>query len=144
MKAYSFSMEKVLEWRESLEKSSMEKFAVSQNELNQEKMILNNLTKEYEVVKEKTLRCKSISELRQLQLYKSDLEDRIENQHEIIERKTKELEDIRQELVSAQKDRKIMEKLKERDYSNYLEKVNSDEQKFLDEMAVLKFKKVEN
>ena len=144
MKAYSFSMEKVLEWRESLEKSSMEKFAVSQNELNQAKMILTNLTREYDVAKEKALRCKRINELRQLQLYKADLEDRIENQHEIIERKTKELEDIRQELVAAQKDRKIMEKLKERDYSNYLEKVNADEQKFLDEMAVLKFKKVEN
>lgn len=144
MKAYSFSMEKVLEWRESIEKNSMEKFAVSQNELNQEKMILANLTKEYEIVKEKSLRCKNINELRQLQLYKSDLEDKIENQHEIIEIKTQELEQRRLELVSAQKDRKIMEKLKERDYSNYLEQVNADEQKFLDEMAVLKFKKVEN
>lgn len=144
MKAYSFSMEKVLEWRESLEKTSMEKFAISQNELNQAKMILTNLTNEYDVAKEKALKCKSINELRQLQLYKADLEDRIENQHEIIQRKAKELEDIRQELVAAQKDRKIMEKLKERDYSNYLEKVNADEQKFLDEMAVLKFKKVEN
>jgi flagellar FliJ protein len=144
MKAYTFSMEKVLEWREGIEKNVMEKFAVFQNELNQEKLTLANLIKEYNMVKEKSLDCKKINELRQLQLYKADLEDRIEIQHQIIERKTKELEEVRQELITAQKDRKIMEKLKEKDYLNFQESLKAEEQKFIDEMAVLKFKKLEN
>ena len=44
------------------------------------------------------------------------------------------------ELVDAQKDRKIMEKLKEKDYENYKEKENLEEQKFLDEISVVKYK----
>ena len=42
--AYKFSMEKILDWREDLEKASMERFAL-QNELNQEKLKLSNLYK---------------------------------------------------------------------------------------------------
>ena len=54
--------------------------------------------------------------------------------------KIEELEAMRLELVEAQKDRKIMEKLKERDYTDYQNEVKAVEQKQLDEMAVLKFK----
>lgn len=144
MKSYSFSMEKVLEWREDLEKTSMEKFATAQNDLYQEKLVLDNLIKEYEVAKEKTLRYKNINEMKQLQLYKQNIEDNIEYQISIIEKKTIALEKLRLELVAAQKDRKIMEKLKEKDFNSYQDNMRQEEQKFLDEMAVLKFKKVEN
>ena len=122
----------------------MENFATAQNDLTQERLILANLYKEYEIAKEKSLKYKNVNELRQLQLYKHDLEDNIECQNGIIARKTLALEKLRQGLVVAQKDRKIMEKLKEKDYNNFLNNLKMEEQKFLDEMAVLKFKKVEN
>jgi flagellar FliJ protein len=144
MKSYNFSMEKVLEWRENLEKGSMEKFAVIQNELSQEKSILANLQREYETIKEKFLKYKNVNELKQMQLYKQIIEDKIENQIEAINKKSEELEERRLELISAQKDRKIMEKLKEKDYLTYLDNVRATEQKELDEMAVLKFKLAES
>lgn len=144
MRTYKFSMEKVLEWREDLEKTSMEKFATAQNDLHQEKLVLDNLIKEYEVVKEKTLRYKNINEMKQLQLYKQNIEDNIEYQNVVIAKKALALEKLRIELVEAQKDRKIMEKLKEKDFDSYQDNLRLEEQKFLDEMAVLKFKKVEN
>lgn len=144
MKSYNFSMEKVLEWRENLEKGSMEKFAVIQNELSQEKSTLANLQREYETIKEKFLKYKNVNELKQMQLYKQIIEDKIENQIEAINKKSEELEERRLELISAQKDRKIMEKLKEKDYLTYLDNVRATEQKELDEMAVLKFKLAES
>jgi len=144
MKAYNFSMERVLEWRENLEKNSMERFTVTQNELIHEKTILSALTKEYEITKVKGLSYKNINELRQLQLYKQTLEDKIDYQNQVIYKKNKELEEIRLELIAAQKDRKIMEKLKERDYTKYQHEMLAFEQKELDEMAVLKFKRAEN
>ena len=144
MKAYNFSMERVLEWRENLEKNSMERFTVTQNELIHEKTILSALTKEYEITKVKGLSYKNINELRQLQLYKQTLEDKIDYQNQVIYKKNKELEEIRLELIAAQKDRKIMEKLKERDFTKYQHEMLAFEQKELDEMAVLKFKRAEN
>ncbi|NLL81341.1 MAG: flagellar export protein FliJ [Tissierellia bacterium] len=142
--AYKFSMEKILDWREDLEKASMERFALTQNELNQEKLKLSNLYKEYESLKERFVKYKSANEIKQYQLYKSDLEKKIELQIQVVEEKTNELEERRLELVDAQKDRKIMEKLKEKDYENYKEKENLEEQKFLDEISVVKYKKAVN
>ena len=129
MKSYNFSMEKVLGWRETLEKNSMEKFALIQNELLHEKSILTNLTREYETLKEKGLRYKNVNELVQLQLYKQNIVDKIEHQNKVILELSNSLEEIRLELISAQKDRKIMEKLKERDFSNYQDDVRATEQK---------------
>lgn len=144
VKAYNFSMEKVLEWRENKEKTSMEKFAIQLNELLQEKTTLANLMKEYEMIKEKSLCYKNINELRQTQLYKQTIEDKMEYQNQIIEEKSNLLEELRLELIVAQKDRKVMEKLKEKDYSDYQDELKASEQKDLDEVAVLKYKKFEN
>lgn len=141
---YKFAMEKVLEWRGDLEKTSMEKFAHTQNELNQERLTLSNLYREYEILKERSVKYNKPNEVRYYQLYKSDLEENIKLQRQVVEEKTMELEEKRLDLVDAQKDRRIMEKLKERDYESYQEKVNLEEQKFLDEISVLKYKKVVN
>ena len=144
MKPYSFSMESVLEWRESIEKTSMEKYAAAQYELKHEIQVLEHLNKENEQIKEKSLSCKNIVEIRHLQLYKQTIDERIEAQIEIVEIKKDELENLRLDLIHAQKDRKIMEKLKEKDFSNYNEESKREDQKNLDEIAVLKFKRIDN
>ena len=141
MKSYSFSMESVLGWREDIEKTSMEKFAVSQNDLMIEKQTLDHLNDEYKFIKERILGCKNISELQQSQLYKRSVEEKIEYQVQVIENKSEELEGLRLELISAQKDRKIMEKLKEKDFNNYNEELKAEDQRNLDEIAVLKYKR---
>lgn len=142
--AYKFSMEKVLEWREDLEKLSMRKFALTQDELNQEILTLSNLYREYEILKEKSIKINKANEIKQYQLYKSGLEKNIESQRQVVEKKTIEFEKRRMELVDSQKDRKIMEKLKEKDYESYQNKVNLEEQKFLDEMFILNYKRAVN
>lgn len=141
MKAYSFSMENVLEWRENIEKTSMEKFAIAQNELIQEKQLLEHLHIEHESIKQRSLSYKNINELQQSQLYKRSIEEKIQGQVQVIQAKNDELERLRHELIDAQKDRKIMEKLKEKDFHNYNESMKAEDQKNLDEIAVLKYKR---
>jgi flagellar export protein FliJ len=46
-----------------------------------------------------------------------------------------ELEAKRLELVAAARDRKVIEKLEESQFEKYLEKLNREEQAFLDELA---------
>jgi flagellar FliJ protein len=138
---YTFAMEKILELREIKEKNVMEEFALSQNELLHQELILTRLNNQYESAKEKGLEVMDIYELRQHDLYKHSLEDRIEKQEELIKLQNDELEKIRLDLVDAQKERKIMENLKEKDFDTYKENVKSLEQKELDEMAILRFNK---
>ena len=94
---------------------------------------------EDEKIKKKILKLSSIQELKRQYLFKQKIEERIEKQIELIEKTKEELEVLRQELLEAQKDRKIMENLKERDYNSYKEELMRIEQKELDEVAVLRY-----
>lgn len=134
-------MEKILELREAKEKNVMEEFAVSQNELLHQKSILTSLNQQYESAKEKSMKSMDIYDLKWHSLYKQSLEERIEQQEELIKLQNAELEKIRLDLVDAQKERKIMENLKEKDFDLYKENIKSLEQKELDEMAILRFGK---
>lgn len=136
---YKFSLEKVLEWREDSEKTIARKFAVLQNELQYQKTTLNNLRLEDENIKKRILKLNNIHELKQQYLFKQTVEDRIENQIRLIDETKTQIEELRLDLLEAQKNRKIMEKLKEKDYDTYKENLMNAEQKELDEMAVLKY-----
>ena len=132
MKAYKFSMEKVLELRSNKEKTSMEYFASMQRDLMKQKSKLMELRREEDSIKLKLHQCKNIVELRQLYLCKEWLEKRIQAQLKRIEESNQNLEKARQELISAQKDRKIIEKLKEKDFEAYQENEKAIEQKDLE------------
>lgn len=140
MKLYNFSLEKVLELRINKEKSTMENFAAVQNRLRQYNLGLESLIQELDNIKTKTLKTRNINELRVQHLYKQKIDEKIELQNELIDKTSETLEEVRLELVAAQKDRKIMEKLKEKDFTIYMDDMKVVEQKQLDEMAVLKYK----
>lgn len=142
IKGYEFSMEKILEWRTDIEKMTMEKFASLQNDLLLEKNLLNGLEMQHTKSKENNLRNYNVNELMHQQLYIQAIEEKIEEQTNIIHAKKVLVEESRIELVAAQKERKIMEKLKEKDETNYLEDVKNIEQKELDEIAVLRFNRL--
>lgn len=141
MKTYKFSLEKVLEWRQDSEKKVAKKFAILQDELQYQINTLNNLRMEDENIKKKILQLNNIQDLKQQYLFKQSIEEKIERQEILIEETKAKLEELRLELLEAQKNRKIMEKLKEKDYAAYKHEIDYKEQKELDEMAVLKYGK---
>lgn len=138
MNSYEFSMENILKWREDTEKSNMENLANVQNELRHQKSIRKDLLKERENLKSNRLKYKDISQLKFQNLYTEKVEDKIQDQDKIINNTKDKLENVRQELIESQKERKIMENLKERDFESYKNKINIEEQKELDEITVLK------
>lgn len=132
-------MESILNLRENKEKNTMENLAKVQNQLEIQKDILNDLIMEEEKIKSNCTKFKDIHELRHHNLYKEEIEEKISKQDELIDKTNIKLEEVRRELIEAQKERKIMEKLKEKDMDNYINNMKHLEQKELDEIAVLKY-----
>ena len=60
-------------------------------------------------------------------------------QQEVVDQALSRLEDSRQELTEVAREKKSMEKLKERSYKNFLNEIQSQEQIGLDEVAVTSF-----
>lgn len=143
MSTYYFSMERVLELRTNKEKNILGKFATLLSELSHQKTLLLTFLKELDGSKVKGQRFIGINGLKQQLLYKQTIEERINEQNEVIQNINDQLEIVRLELVSAQKDRKIMEKLKEKDFNIFQEDLKTMEQKELDQMAILKFNRIE-
>lgn len=139
MRPYKFSMEKILNLREDLEKDKMEKMVVIQNELEIQKKVLQQLLDEEDKIKNQGKVFSNIQDLKQKTLYKSMIKKEIEKQDDVIEDTKKVLDEKRNDLIEAQKDRKIMEKLKEKGFEEYKIQTQLEEQKELDEIAVLKY-----
>lgn len=139
MRGYNFQLENILEWRTNIEKSTIEKFALIQREVEDQKQLLSNLIKEHDNAK-RNKSYRSILEIRQHHIYIEDLEQKVEINEILLEGIKERLEEARQDLLAAQKDRKVMEKLKEKDLEEYLSKQKSIEQKELDEIGILNYK----
>ena len=139
MVSYKFSLEKVLEWRAEIEKRIAKSFAIVQNELNYQEITLNNLRLENESIKKKILELNNINDLKQQYLFKQSVGQKIKEILKLIEQTKTKLEKLRLDLLEAQKNRKIMEKLKEKDYIEYKENLMLEEQKELDEIAVFRY-----
>lgn len=135
-------MEKILDLRVNKEKDVMVKFATLQNELHQQKLVLSKLENQMDTLNKEGYKSLDVHKLRFNNLYKQNLENQIDVQNERIEWTSNELEDMRLDLVSAQKDRKIMEKLKEKDFTLYKNNLKVLEQKELDEIAIQRHKKI--
>ena len=135
-------MEKILDLRINKEKDVMTKFATLQNELHQQKLVLSDLENELDCLNKEGYKSVDVNQLKFNNLYKQNLENQINVQNERIEGTSIELEEMRLELISAQKDRKIMEKLKEKDFTLYTNNLKAIEQKELDEIAIQKYKRV--
>ena len=132
-------MGKVLEYREGVEKDHIEKFSSKQNLLLLKQEEIRRLIDEYKLIKKQTSSYKSIDDMVREQLYRQNLADKITLEETYLKELSNDLELARNDLVNAQKDRKIMEKLKEKDYSKFQSQLREIEQKDIDEVNTLKF-----
>jgi flagellar FliJ protein len=144
MEKYIFSMEKVLDYREDIEKLKREEFAKINLEISQLETEIAKINIELKEINERIFKIQNANELFQIQLYRQALEEKLELQKLRLSEKRKALEDKRVELTKAQTDKKIIEKLKEKDYSQFMYKKNLKEQKELDEFSVMRFKHAKN
>lgn len=141
MAKYQFSMEKVLDWRSDTEEEKKKKLVQVQQSKQQQETILRRLINENIKIKNDSLSTDRIDVLRQQNLYKDMIDEKIIHQKNVVNKAEKEVEVARTELMEAHKDRKVMEKLKEKEYIFTMEQEKHEEQKQLDEMATLSFGK---
>ena len=138
MKGYKFSMDKVLELREKNEKKNITDYINSKSILDEEYSRLNKLQAEMEKVNIIDY-LSDINSLNYKNLYKTMLNNKIDKQVDLIKNREREVELIRLNLLEAQKDKKIIEKLKEKDYDKYLTEIRAKEVSELDEIAILRY-----
>ncbi|MFL2096469.1 flagellar export protein FliJ [Marinilactibacillus psychrotolerans] len=139
MQPYHFSMEKILDWREDLEEIARKEVKNSENRLTKEKQKLESLLKESRKLKSDNLFKSNIDSVRRHSLYKEMLDENIIQQKLVIKNVEAQLSIVRENLAKANKDKRIMEKLEEKERYVHKEAEKKEEQKQLDEISTLQF-----
>lgn len=83
--------------------------------------------------------CVEFQMIKMLQDFILTLISRISDQEAFIETCRIAMEQVRSGLLAVMKDRKVLEKLKERHYQAYLKECQREEQKTIDEMATISY-----
>ncbi len=142
MAGFKFSLEKILSYREQIENEAKMQVAKIQTMLNAEKKRYADLKNE-ETLQEKKLANTPLSDLGERWLLDNYLRairaDIVQTQQNIA-RIDVELKDAQAILAEKAKDKKIMEKLKEKHFELFKRQEHEREQREFDEIASIRFK----
>ena len=142
MKTHGFELHQVLNYRRELEKIRHQEFAAAKQELDQaEKQLQREVERTSHVRQEMQQKQQEGMAGAELQLY-SNFGQRqqrtIKEQQQVVNVLDQEVEERRETLLDAAKDKKMLEKFKKRqDLAHQLE-LSAKERSFLDELSVQK------
>lgn len=137
MKSYKFKMDKVLEYRENVEKVKVEDFAKITHKLRREEEHLKDLQETLE--EKKKVKQQDLYGMKMGFLYREKLKAEVDRQVSKVQEISVKAEAAQHVLIEARKDRKIMEMLKEKDREKYRLDLLNTEQKELDDLSVMRF-----
>lgn len=128
-----------MEWRKDQEDEAKINLIQAKNTLENEQHYLEKLIKENIHLKEKAALNNRVEAMRQDDLYRKVLNDKIIQQKLIVEQMEHDVKRAEAALLKAHQDKKVMEKLKEKEEQEYYDEVEAIEQKNLDEFATMTF-----
>lgn len=135
---YKFKLDNVLNWRELEEEEAKKNFLIYQQAQKEQEELLNDFIAASDEMKEEVTTLININDLRQQYIYKNYLDEQIVKQQATVEQFSNETNKMMEVFVEAQKERKVIERLKEKHHENFLFLEKCEEQKNLDEMGTLR------
>jgi len=147
MPKFKFRLQPLLNIKMQLEDSAKNELGKAVQKLEEEKekerQLLRHREKYINGLKEKTSSFARIEELRGYNMYISSLAKKIEEQNKNIKVASDVVDKYREELIKIVKERKILEKLREKKLNEYLIEMSKDEQKRMDEIVSYKYSEYE-
>ncbi len=138
---YNFKLEKVLNYKENIENIKKGQYGeVSSRLRNAENKLMKYQDDKVNLVNEKDS-MKTNTNIRSLKIYSDylkDISNDIKKQEKLISKINKELLEAKEELMEAMKEKKTLEKLKEKGYNEFIKESNKDEDKLIDSLNSFK------
>lgn len=141
MLGYTFKLEKVLSYKEDIENLKKAILGNINNKLSleEEKLLNYNDYKDKLINKKNEMEKKT--DIRSLKLYNNHLTSiskSIKKQEKLIHNINLELEFAKEELLKAVKEKKILEKLREKDYNQFMNEMEKKQEKIIDNIVSFK------
>ncbi len=142
---YKFSLEPVLKYRKLLEEDFQKDFAVLKRQLFDEKEKLSNFEQTRDrfsrELQQKQVKNINVSDILLYTDYLQEVSKEIEKQSEKILEAEKRVDQKREELVGAMKNRKTIDRLREKGLKAHVQELSKKEQDLMNEAAINIFNK---
>jgi flagellar FliJ protein len=140
MKAFEFSLQKLLDVKLAKEQACEQRLALAQRELDQQRAVLREwqqrLEQEVAIIEGFDGRKLTPREVIEHIRYMDQVQEQIRLQAEQILACEEKVNEVREELCRLLQERKGLDKLSEREYLRWLKEVRRQEQRLTDEAAV--------
>lgn len=139
--AFKFNLQKVLDVRKHKENLIKNELMVVTSRLVKEQQDKKMLQKEYKVHKHKmndNIKDINSDELEWYNKYFNRLVFEVQRKDIEIDKRQMDVDEVKKRLVLATQEMKVLERIKERRYAEYLYQVQKEEQDFLDEVGTIK------
>lgn len=146
---FKFSYEKLLAHKQTLEEIAQKNLADAQRRLDEAKAELNALFKAVDDARARAFETERQGGLSQnsgamADEFANGQKIRIARQRDVIRERNMDVEQRQEELILAARERKTLEKLKEKKIEEFKTEVKRKEQKETDDMITMRFAKVRN
>ena len=139
MARFRYKMQNILSIKEKMETQAKQAFADAKRKLDLEQEALERLFRKKEEVEQHAVEVLQgdldLHEIEDSQMARIIIDQRIEEQKHRVNRATLELETTRALLEEAVKERKTHEKLKEKQFDEFVREENRTESKTIDELT---------
>lgn len=142
MRKFRFNLQRVLDYRQTVEERLLAELAAIQAEHSRESARLAHMRHEREMFKQKMkqqLSGGSAEDIKQAYGYLQQLTRQALAQEVTVRRLIQQKDQKTAEVIEASKDRKVLERLKEYKVTAYHRESERQEQKFLDDLACIRF-----
>lgn len=141
MKLFRYSMENILDYRKDAEEEEKQKFAEIRKEYMQQKEVLDDFEQKLNDAVYSNIHHSrpQVYELKNLQQYIHYLKEKMEIQRRLVLETEGVMETRRRQMISAHKDRRMMEKHKEKARYQFDMELEQVEQKINDELALYSY-----
>jgi len=145
MKRFKFRLQSVLDYRSQVKRDIEDKLALKNKELQCQQQILEEIKRRNDVIGdqlENALRCGcDAQEAKLYAYYRRILETDIALQQKRVDEIRNEVDALRQRLLEAVKDEKMLDALRERYWNAYMYDFNREEERIMD--SILSYERFE-
>ena len=138
---FKFRLGSILKQRKIIEKKESKLFAKMhekyQKECDHLDILLANLKKNQNELSVKKKKGIDITELKTYHTYINSLSADIKTRRLKVKEAKDQMEKQRKKLIAAQKDKKVIDKLKENEYNNFIEEERKNDLKTIDEINIM-------
>lgn len=139
MARFRYQMQNILSIKEKLEEQEKQNFALARRKLNEEEAALEDLHRKRDELAENSLRIREdkidVLELKEDTAARKYMEEQIKQQHLKVRIAEKNLDSARLKMQRATQERKVHEKLKEKEFEDFLLEESRKEAKEIDELT---------